>query len=272
MSGPATLPNEVWIVLTGALAAGASAILGSFLMLRRMSLLGDAISHAVLPGIVAAFLVTGSRAAGPVLLGAAAAGLLAAFAIESLHKAGRVQQDVAIGVTFTTLFSIGVVLVSLYGRYADLDQECVLYGEILWIPFDTVPVLGLAVPRATLFLALVFAVDLAFVILLWKELKFCSFDPEMARALGLRTTLVHYLLMGMVSLTVVAAFEAVGAILIVAMLIVPAATAYLLTERLAPMILLAVAAGAVSSGAGWVLSRAVEGSTAAFMTVAPERI
>lgn len=255
-----------WIVLTGALVAASCGLLGSFLVLRRMSMLGDAISHAVLPGIVIAFLVSNSRHPVPMLLGAGAFGLFTAFCTEFLHSKGRVQSDAAIGVTFTWLFAVGVILVSALVGQVDLDQECVLYGEIAYVPWDLWIVHGVSYgPRAVWISGLVLLVDLLFVGLCYKELKVTTFDPQLAQSLGISTRLFHYLLMGAVSLTTVASFESVGAILVVAMLIAPGATAYLLTDSLAVMLGLAMGIGALTALAGYALAVHFDASIAGAM-------
>lgn len=262
-----SLEPAILIMITGVLAAMACGLLGSFLVLRKMAMLGDAISHAVLPGIVIAFIISGSRAPLPMLLGAGALGLLTAMCTEFLHKAGRLQTDAAIGVTFTWLFAVGVILVSMFTGHVDLDQECVLYGEIAYVPWDLWILesgrnLG---PRAIWILASVLLFDLAFVLLCYKELKITTFDPELAKSLGISPRLFHYLLMGAVSLTTVAAFESVGAILVVAMLIAPAAAAYLLTDSLAVMLALAMGLGAASAVGGYWLAITIDGSIAGAM-------
>jgi len=253
-----------WIILTGALVAGSCGLLGSFLVLRRLAMVGDAISHAILPGIVIAFLVTHSRESLPMFVGAAALGLLTTFLIQSLSQGG-VQGDAAIGVTFTSLFAVGVVLVSAFCRDTDLDLECVLYGDITMTPFDTVRLGGLAVPRAALTNGALLLLNLLVVSLFYKQLKICAFDPVMAEAVGIPVAGMHYLLMGLVSVTTVGAFESVGAILVVAMIIVPGATAYLLTDRLERMLGLAVLTGILSSLLGYFLARWVNGSIAGAM-------
>lgn len=263
------MPDSLWIILTGVLAAGACALVGCFLVLRRMAMLGDAISHAVLPGIAIAFLLSGSRAPLPMLLGAGALGVLTTFAIETLHRRGRLQQDASIGVTFTWLFALGVILITLYAGQVDLDQECVLYGEIAYVPLDQWVTEGGAVlgPRAIWTLGTLFLLNLTFVVVGYKELKVTAFDPALATSLGISATLWHYLLMGMVSLTTVGAFESVGAILVVAMLVVPASTAYLLTERLSRMLVLAVLLGATSSVGGYLVASWMNGSIAGAIAV-----
>lgn len=257
---------SLWIILTGVLAAASCGLLGSFLVLRRMSMLGDAISHAVLPGIVLAFVITQSRAAVPMLIGAGALGLLTAMLTEFLHRAGRLQSDASIGVTFTWLFAVGVILVSSLTGQVDLDQECVLYGEIAYVPWDLWIVGGQSWgPRPVWILGSVFFIDLLFVALCYKELKLTTFDPQLAQSLNISTRLFHYLLMTAVSLTTVAAFESVGAILVVAMLIAPGATAYLLTDRLAVMLGLAMGIGALCAIFGYLVAHWLDASIAGAM-------
>ncbi len=262
------IPGSFWIVLTGMLATGSCALLGTFLVLRKMSLLGDALSHAVLPGIVIAFLLTDSRAIVPMFIGAALFGLLTTFLVEMFHRRWNVQEDASIGVVFTALFALGVVLVTAYAGQVDLDQECVLYGEIAYTPWDILlwgeTELG---PRPVWILGTVFILDLLLVVLFYKELKIASFDPAMAVAVGINATLVHYLLMAAVSLTTVAAFESVGAILVVAMLIVPGAAAYLWSDKLPVILCLAVFFGAVSALGGYWLASMWDSSIAGAMVV-----
>lgn len=258
-----------WIVLTGALAAGSCALVGCFLVLRRMAMLGDAISHAVLPGIALAFLLSQSREPLPMLLGAAALGMATAVITEWLHRRGRLQQDAAIGVTFTWLFAIGVILVSLYAGQIDIDQECVLYGEIAYVPWDTwITGAGRDLgPRAVWILGGAFLLNAGWIALAWKELKLCAFDPELAASLGIPVGFFHYALMAATSITTVTAFESVGAILVVAMIVGPAAVAYLWTDRLSAMIGIAVGVGVLSSALGYALARALDGSIAGAMAV-----
>jgi len=258
-----------WIILTGTLAAASCGLLGSYLVLRKMSLLGDAISHAVLPGIAVAFLISASRDVVPMVIGAMVFGLLAVFLIEILHKKWNVQEDASIGIIYTALFAVGVILISAYAGHIDLDQECVLYGEIAYTPWDTLIVSGHDLgPRPVWFLGIVFILDILFVIIFYKELMISSFDPGLAISLGFSVTLIHYLFMAAVSLTTVAAFESVGAILVVAMLIIPGATAYMWTDRLPRMLVLSVIFGIISSVLGYLLALVWDSSIAGAMTVA----
>ncbi len=257
------MSNDLWIMLIGSLVSAACALVGCFLVLRKQAMMGDAISHSVLPGIVIAFLVTQSRAPIPMLLGAGALGLLTAFATNALERHGRLQADASIGVTFTWLFAVGVILISAFAGHVDLDAECVLYGEIASSPYDIWLIgdtdMG---PRAVWMLGAITIANIIFVTLGYKQLKITSFDPEMAAALGINVTLWHYLLMGFVSFTTVGAFESVGAILVVAMLIVPPNTAYLLTDRLSRMLIFSVIIGILSAIGGYWLAWLIDGSIA----------
>lgn len=239
-----------WIAATGLLAAVACALPGCFLVLRRMSMMGDAISHAVLPGLAAAFLITGSRGSFPMLIGAVACGVFTALATDWVHRRGRVEHGAAMGVVFTSLFALGLVLIVRGADAVDLDPGCVLYGAIELTPLDTVALGGVDVPRAAIQLAVVTLVNIAVIVIFFKELKLTSFDPEFAESLGYRAARMHTLLMVMTATTAVAAFESVGSILVVAMLIVPAAAAHLLTDRLWSMLLVAAGIGAVAAVAG----------------------
>ena len=234
-----------------------------------MAMVSDAISHAVLPGIVLAFLFYGSREPIPMLIGAGLLGIFSSFLIEFFHKKARLQTDASIGVTFTWLFALGIILISVYAGQVDLDQECVLYGEIAYVPIDPwITSSGTQLgPRAVWIMGGVLLVIIAFVIVGYKELFLTTFDPKYAAAIGVSVTLWHYLLMGAVSLTTVGAFESVGAILVVAFLIVPPATAYLLTEDFKKMLMLSAGFGVASAILGYYLAVWLDGSIAGAMSV-----
>lgn len=243
---------DVWIIITAVLAASACALVGSFLVLRKQAMLSDAISHAVLPGIVIAFLLTSSRNTLPMLIGAGAFGLLTVYLSDKLHSKGRIMHDSSMGIVFTTLFAIGVILVSLFATTVDLDLDCILFGEIAYVPWDRWSFNGLDMgPRPIWILGFVFLINLLFVISCFKELQMYSFDKELAISMGIPLGLIHYGLMGTVSFSTIAAFESVGAILVVALIIVPPATAYLLTTDLKRMLLLSVGIGALSAVSGY---------------------
>ncbi|TCZ80938.1 metal ABC transporter permease [Paenibacillus albiflavus] len=257
--------NDLWIILTGIVVSCACSLVGCFLVLRKMSMIGDAISHAVLPGIVIAFLISGSRDSFIMLIGASIIGLLTVFLIQTFKQSG-VQGDAAIGVVFTALFAVGVVLVSLYTRDIDLDLDCVLYGEIAYIPWNTLVIGGMDLgPMAIWQVGSVFLLSILVIALFFKQFKLCSFDAAMAAAVGIPVVLFHYVLMGLVSLTTVASFESVGAILVVGMLIVPASTAYLLTERLGAMIGISMIISVLSSVLGYYTAYILDASIAGSM-------
>ena len=236
---------DSWIVVVGILAACSCALLGNFLVLRKMSMMGDAISHAVLPGLAIAFLVTGARSSLTMFIGAAIVGVLTAVFTQWISKFGNVDRGASMGIVFTTLFALGLLLIVQAADHVDLDPGCVLYGAIELTPLDIVRRLelfgfALDLPRAALVLGAVTILNLLFVILFFKELRISSFDPDLARTMGIHANLMHYLLMMLVAITTVAAFEAVGSIIVIAMLIVPAAAAHLLTDRLWLMIVISV--------------------------------
>lgn len=254
--------DSFWIILTASLVACSTALLGVFLLLRKMTMVADAISHAVLPGIVLAYLISGSRDSFVMLLGAAFFGMLVTVLIEFLHKKGKMQEDAAIGVSFTGLFALGVVLISLFAGKIDLDQDCVLYGEIAYVPLDTITLGSLEIPQDTNYLLILFVLIILFIIIFYKGLFLSTFDPAYASALGISVGFWHYVLMSMVSLTTVFSFESVGAILVIALLVGPAAGAYLLTTKLKTMLVLACILGVLASISGYYLATWIDGSIA----------
>ena len=243
------------IMATGALVGIAASLLGTFLVLRRNSMLSDAISHSIVFGIVIVWLLTRQQS-GPVqIVGAALTGLLTVFLTELLARTRRVKEDAAIGLVFPALFSIGVLLLNLYARDVHVDTHTVLLGEIGFVWLDTMSIGGARVPQALAWMGLVTLVNLAFVTLLYKELKISTFDAALAASLGFLPGVLHYALLGLTSVTAVAAFDAVGAVLFIAFAIVPPATGYLLTDRLWRM----MAYGAVASIAASVLGYGLAG-------------
>lgn len=263
------MSESAWILVVAALVSTSCALCGVFLVLRRLAMLGDAISHTVLFGIVVTFLATGSRAAIPMLIGATLVGLLTAFLTTLLTRQGRLQEDASIGVVFTWLFASAVILVSLFADHVELDQECVLYGELALVPFDVLTIGGTSWgPRAFWMLLPVTLLNLVFVALTWRRLSLVAFDPTLASLLGVQVALWHYQLMGLVSLTIVASFESVGAILVVALLVLPAASAYLFARSVPQMLLLAVLFGLVATLAGYWFATVIDGSIAAAIATA----
>jgi manganese/zinc/iron transport system permease protein len=236
-----------------------------------MALVGDAISHSILPGIAIAFLLSNSRGTIPMFLGALASGIAATIIIEVIHKRSRVKQDSAIGIAFTSLFAIGVILISLYASKVDLDQECVLYGEIGFVspPFQSaVMIAGINFgPEPVFRMGVMTIVVIVLIVLFYKELLVSSFDPGLAFSVGINATVIHYSLMCVLSGVVVSAFESVGAILVIAMLILPGATASLLWHRLPGIMCLAILHAALSSILGLHLATWLNCSIAGAMVV-----
>ncbi|WP_064091388.1 metal ABC transporter permease [Rossellomorea aquimaris] len=259
---------EFWILLTGSLVGLSCGIVGCFLILRKMSMLADAISHTVLLGLVMAFIVSQSMNGFYMLIGAVIAGLLTTFMVQLLNSGG-IQEDAAIGVVFTSLFALGVILISIFAKNVHLDVEHALMGEIAFVPWNTVavPLLG-NIPKSVVMLGSIFIVDIVVIVLLFKELKLTSFDPSMAAAIGIPVLIVHYILMGLVSVTTVSAFDSVGAILVVAMLIAPGATAYLITDRYKVMLLLSGGIGVLDSIIGYYGAKMFDVSISGAMAVA----
>lgn len=264
---------DLFPLAAATLAALSCGLLGNLLVLRRQSLMGDAISHGVLPGLVAGFLISGSRAPGPMLLGATVAGIVTVVLIAAVRRLGRVESGAAMGVVFTVLFALGVLLIEqAAARQVDLDADCVLHGQLETLVWYGAPASWGeifsrstldAIPRQVWMLVTVTVVLIGFLALLFKELRIAAFDPDHASALGFRAPMLNLLVMILVAVATVASFEAVGSILVVAMLVCPAATARFLTDRLsrqfwwsgiiaiATALLGYLAATAVPAIAGW---------------------
>lgn len=243
--------DTAWTVLMGVLVAVACGWLGCYLILQGMALIGDAISHTVLLGIVVAFLITGQTSGVAMFIGAAITGLVTTVLIEKLHTSSRIKEDAAIGIVFTSLFALGVVLLTTFAGNVHLDTHHVLYGNISSAALERMTIGGITILPGICRMALVVTGLLFVIVLFFKELQLVAFDPQLASVMGLHPRAFRYGLMGLLSLTVVSCFEAVGAILVVAMLIAPAATAYLLTTRLPAMFAISAGAGAVSALVGF---------------------
>lgn len=243
-------PDDVMIVVIAGLLSTSCALLGSFLLLRRQALLPDAVSHAVLPGIVLVFLLTGDRASAATVLGATAFGVACVAGSEWLRRTGVVASDAALALAFPALFSLGVLGISGFASGAHIDLDSAIYGDITFAPLRTVDLLGTPVPTSLLVTGLTAVSTIVFVTLLWRPLSAATFDPDFAELSGLRGALVGRLLLVVVAGTAVVAFDSVGAILVITFFVVPAATARLLTHRLGPMLVVAVAVGWAGSLTG----------------------
>jgi manganese/zinc/iron transport system permease protein len=281
---------DLYPLLAACLAVMTCGLLGNFLVLRRLSLMGDAISHSVLPGIVLAFVfvytdnplfgglrdllgVTDARSPLLMFTGAAMAAVVTVVLVEVVKKLGRVEPGAAMGVVFSVMFAYGVLKIETASvRHVDLDPDCVLYGQLetlsdfrlpmTWAPFFSGEALGQAVdllPRQITLLLVVFAASLVLSIALFKELRIAAFDPGLATTQGISSTVMHYVLMTFVAAATVAAFEAVGSILVIAMLIVPAVTARLLTDRLAPQLVVSLVLAMICAVGGYLAATMIPG-------------
>lgn len=233
-----------------------------------MAMMADAISHTVLLGIVVAFIITQELTGVHMLIGAIIAGLLTALFVQWLNSLD-VQQEAAIGIVFTTLFAIGVILIEAFVGNAHLDVQHALMGEITFIPWNriTLPIVG-SIPKAAAILTLVCFVVLLFIIAFYKEWKITTFDPGLAASVGIPVLFMHYLFMSLVSITTVASFDAVGAIMVVAMLITPAASAYLWTDRLHMMLVISGLFGVASAVIGYFIAAWIDTSISGSMAFA----
>lgn len=256
--------NEFWVLLTGSLVGITCGLTGVFLILRKTAMIADAISHTVLFGIVVAFMITQSLNGFWMLIGAAIAGILTTYLVQLLQSGG-LQEDAAIGVVFTSLFALGVLFITLFAGNVHLDVEHVLMGEIAFVPWDTWIVFGLSMPKAVWMLTMVLFLNILFLLLFYKEIKLSTFDPVFALSIGLPIIAMHYSYMTLVSLTTVAAFDSVGAVLVVAMLIGPAATAYLLSKSVRGMILWSMTFGVTAAITGYYLAKYWNTSIAGMM-------
>lgn len=257
---------QIEIQLLAAVVAAACALPGVFLILRRMALLSDAISHSVLLGIVLAFFVVRDLGSPVLLLGAAAMGVLTVALVEMMHRTRLVREDAAIGLVFPALFSLGVILISRYAGDVHLDLDAVLLGEIAFAPFDRLVVGGRDLgPRGLWVMGSILLLNAAAIAVFYKELKLTTFDAALAAALGFSPAVVHYGFMTLVSITAVGAFDAVGSILVIALMIAPPAAAYLLTDRLSAMLLLSVRIGVSSAISGYWLAHLLDASIAGAM-------
>ncbi len=233
-------PYDWEILLIAVLVSVACALPGIFLVLRKVSLMSDAISHAILLGIVIAFLYVENLQSPLLILGATFTGLLTVFLVEMIYRTRLVKEDAAIALVFPSLFSVGVLLISLYAGNVHLDIDAVLLGELAFAPFNRWQFSGIDMgPVALVQMAVLVFVNLSAVLLFRKELEISSFDAGLASVLGFAPAVLHYGLMTMVSVTAVSAFDAVGSVLVVALMIVPACAAYLVSDRLGTILWLA---------------------------------
>ncbi|SHI45042.1 manganese/zinc/iron transport system permease protein [Shimia gijangensis] len=263
MSGEEFVPLSLTPLLIGMFAAVACALPGNFLVLRKQALIGDAISHVVLPGIVVAFLVTGTVSTWPMMIGAAVAAVVAVGLIEAIRRLGRIEPGAAMGVTFTSMFAGGVLLLEQSDTSTvHLDVEHALYGNLeslIWLDavgwqslWDPAALAGL--PNELIRMGLTLIVVVCFVWLFWRPLKLSTFDEGFARTLGMRTGVLGLALVVIAAIAAVAAFDAVGSIIVIAMFICPPAGARLMTNRLEVQIVWSVIFALMSAILGYFIA------------------
>jgi manganese/zinc/iron transport system permease protein len=247
---------QIEIQLIAAIVAGACCLPGVFLILRKMAMMSDAISHSILLGIVIAFFIFRDLNSPFLMIAAAATGLMTVYLVELIRKTALLKEDASIGIVFPLLFSLGVILVSRFAKNVHLDTDAVLLGELAFAPFHRFQFFGHDIgPKALYNMLIILLLNLSFIAIFFKELKLIIFDPELAQSLGFHPQLFHYILMGLVSLTAVGAFDAVGSILVVALMIGPPAAAYLLTQKLLPMLVFSLGSGFFCAISGYWVAR-----------------
>lgn len=259
---------ELEIQLIAIIVAVACSLPGVFLVLRRMSMMTDAITHTILLGIVIAFFITPSFSSPLLIIGAAVMGVLTVVLTEVLNNTRLVSEDSAIGVVFPLLFSIAIIIISKYADTVHLDTDAVLLGELAYAPFNRLYLFGMDFgPKAIYSMGLILIINLIFVVLFFKELKIVTFDPGLSAILGFTPAIIHYSLMTLVSVTTVGAFESVGSILVIAFMIGPPITAYLITDNLKKMILFSSIVGVINAVVGYQLSAILDVSIAGSMAL-----
>lgn len=259
---------QIEIQIIAVIVAAACAIPGVFLVLRRMSMMSDSITHTILLGIVLAFFITHDLSSPFLIVGAALMGVATVWLTETLHRTRLLAEDAAIGIVFPLLFSVAIILITRYAGKVHLDTDSVLLGELAFAPFDRMVVYGIDIGAKGIYMSgVLLLINLTVVILFFKELQVAAFDPMLAAILGFAPGLIHYLLMTLVSVTAVGAFQAVGSILVVAFMIGPPVTAYLLTDNLKHMLIISGVIGAFNGIAGYQAAAFADVSIAGSMAV-----
>lgn len=242
------------------------ALPGIFLVLRKMAMVSDSITHTILLGIVLGFFVTHNLSSPLLIIGATLMGVFTVWLTEILHKSRLVSEDSAIGIVFPLLFSIAVILITRYAGSVHLDTDSILLGELAFAPFDRVSIFGFSIAKSLVTASILLVINIVLLIIFFKELKVATFDPILAGLLGFTPVLIHYGIMTMVSVSAVGAFEAVGSVLVVAFMVGPPISAYLLTNDLKKMIIYTIILCIISSLIGYqvaiVLDISIAGSIA----------
>ena len=255
------------IVLISIVVALSCSLLGVFLVLKKMAMMSDAITHTILLGIVIAFFITEDMNSPWLIFGASLMGVVTVYLIEALQSTKLLSEEASIGVIFPLLFSIAIILISRYAGSVHIDTDAVLLGELSFAPFDRMMFLGLSIPRSLFTMGIILIIDFLFVVIFYKELKLSSFDALLSATLGFSPVLIHYALMSLISITAVGAFSAVGSILVIAFMIGPPLTAYLLTHDLKKLMFISSGFAIFNAIAGFFLAFGLNVSISGSMAV-----
>lgn len=260
-------PN-IEIQMIAVVVAIACSLPGVFLVLRKMAMMSDAITHTILLGIVIGFFIVQDLSSPWLMVGATVIGLLTVYMVELLTKTKLVSADSSIGIVFPFLFSIAIILITRYAGNTHLDTDSVLLGEIAYAPFNRMHILGYDIGAKALYtMGGILLVNLALILIFYKEIKIAIFDTNLAAVLGFSPLLIHYALMTSVSVTAIGAFEAVGSILVIAFMIGPPVTAYLLTDNLTKMLFLSAIFGFINAIGGYYIAMLYDVSIAGSMAL-----
>ena len=233
------------------ITAVSCALLGVFLVLKNMAMVADALSHTVLLGIVLGYFIAGDLDSPILFVGAALFGVMTVYAIEYVVNKFAIQSDAATGLVFTLLFALAIILISKYARNVHLDVDVVLSGEVVFATLNTMEIFGIQVPISFARMFVMLVINLAFVAVTYQQLKVSIFDPVYAKSIGVAVGFLNLVLMTLVSITTVVAFDAVGAILVISLMVAPALSAHLLSKRLSIMLLVALLYGVINSVLGY---------------------
>lgn len=259
---------QLEIQIIAIIVAVACSLPGVFLVLRKMSMMSDAITHTILLGIVIGFFIVNDLSSPVLIIGAALMGVLTVFLTEMLNSTKLVSEDSAIGIVFPLLFSIAIIIISRYAGSVHLDTDSVLLGELAFAPFNRMVVFGRDIGAKAIYsMGTILLINLLFVIIFFKELKIVTFDQSLAAVLGFYPSFIHYTLMTIVSITAVGAFESVGSILVIAFMIGSPVTAYLLTDDLKNMLILSGLVGGINGILGYQMASLFDVSIAGSMAV-----
>lgn len=233
------------------ITAVSCALLGVFLVLKNMAMVADALSHTVLLGIVLGYFIAGDLDSPILFVGAALFGVMTVYAIEYAVNKFAIQSDAATGLVFTLLFALAIILISKYARNVHLDVDVVLSGEVVFATLNTMEIFGIQVPISFARMFVMLVINLAFVTVAYQQLKVSIFDPVYAKSIGVAVGFLNLVLMTLVSITTVVAFDTVGAILVISLMVAPALSAHLLSKRLSIMLLVALLYGVINSVLGY---------------------